>query len=107
MTKGKSMAMIVGALTWLQQNKMNFALKFEETSVHASTDQSEPGAFKFPAWFTDSKHRLKQFEAHEQKIASQFDEEFKKVCQPKDFQALSQLLTKEDLELIKAPGKFL
>lgn len=100
--------MLIGVLSWLDKNQRNYSLKFEEhkceEKIESKTEKTQD-TFKFPAWFTDSKHRLKQYDQNEQKIAAKFDELFGKVMQTNTFHALSQVLSKEDLELIKAPGK--
>ena len=100
------MAMLIGVLSWLEKHQLNFALKFEESSMKPSNEAALPddGGFKFPAWFTDSKHRLKMFEQNELKSTAKFDEVFSKVMPQNNFESLSQVLSKEDLELIKAPG---
>lgn len=103
------MAMLVGALTWLEKNQLNFGLKFENPMSKVTVDDKKGeetgGGFKFPAWFTDSKHRVRQFEQRELKVKAKFDEQFAKIVQPNNFQSLAQVLSKEDLELIQVSGR--
>jgi hypothetical protein len=102
------MAMLVGALTWMEENKYNFKLKFErkDESAKKLEDKSseDGGGFKFPSWFTDSDYKEKQFLAGEEKTKIKFDELFASTLSTTNFEALSSILTKEDIELINVPG---
>lgn len=100
--------MIIGALTWLEENQYNYKLKFEKpvNPVNKPEEKKaeEPGGFKFPAWFTDSDYKEKQFLSNEEKARSKFKDMFASTLSTTNFEALSSILTKEDIELINVPG---
>src|SRR3990167_2363450 len=69
---GKSMAMLIGALTWMEDHKEDFELKFDlaNTNNNSQNETSKPTADaedSFPDWFDEGKMLKNQFITSEQK----------------------------------------
>lgn len=101
--------MLIGALEWLEENRFNYGLKFEDTLLKTNSEKEkeekqDEGGFKFPSWFTDTKYRLKQYLINEEKTQKAFRDYFLTTLSTTNFEKLSNILTKDDIELINVPG---
>lgn len=104
---GKSLAIIAGALTWLEDHKHNYQKAFEEKkkSPEKALDQEKEKppkpASKFPAWFDSSKVEMSSFLAGEKQQQKVFNDMFKEELLVSDKAVAEKVLSKEDLELVE------